>query len=306
MDKLEAKRLLSLPLEKLLAMADEVRRECAGGDIELCGIINAKSGACPEDCRFCAQSARHSADIMEYPLKGKDEIVGAAKKARENGAARFGIVTSGNRLTRDEVRGVADAIKEIGQNAGISPCASLGALDQGSFSVLKEAGLKRYHHNIETSERFYPDIVSTHCFSERINTIKTAKKMGFEVCSGGIIGMGEDWEDRIDMALLLKEMDVDAVPVNILVPVKGTRLESREIMSAVDVIRTIALFRIILRDKSLKIAAGRESALKDFGAMIYMAGANGMMIGGYLTTAGRPVREDLALVGEISRLWNEK
>jgi len=306
MDKLEAKRLLSLPIEELLAKANEVRQECAGSGIELCGIINAKSGACPEDCKFCAQSAHHSADIMEYPLKSRDEIVEAAKKARENGAARFGIVTSGNKLTRDEVSEVAVAIKEIGQSAGISPCASLGALDQGSFSMLKEAGLKRYHHNIETSERFYPNIVSTHDYSERINTIRTAKEMGFEVCSGGIIGMGEDWEDRIDMALLLKELDVDSVPINILVPIKGTSMESQEMMSAFDVIRTIALFRIMLRDKVVKVAAGRESALKDFGALMYMAGANGMMIGGYLTIAGRSVREDLALVEEIRKLWNEK
>ncbi|MGB2630547.1 MAG: biotin synthase BioB [Candidatus Omnitrophota bacterium] len=301
----EIENILNMPLDRLLLKAGQVRRENASTEIELCGIVNAKSGRCGEDCKFCAQSARHNTDIPEYSLKSKDEIVNAAKKAQENGAAKFGIVTSGNRLTLDEVKEVAEAVKEIADNLEITPCASLGALDEESFTILKDAGLVRYHHNIETSERFYPSIVSTHEYSERVGTVKMAKKAGLEVCSGGIIGLGETWQDRMDMALLLKELDVDSVPLNFLVPIKGTPMEGVEKMSPMDAIKTIALFRIILPDKTIKIAAGRESVLKDYQALIYMAGANGMMIGGYLTVRGRSVDEDLALVKEVRRSWNE-
>ncbi len=306
MDRRGIKDILSLPIEELLAAADRARREGSGGRIELCGIMNARSGACGEDCAFCAQSVHHRTDIPEYPLKTRDQIVAAAKQARRNGAKRFGIVTSGGRLSREEVEVVAAAVGEIEKRAGISACASLGTLDRGSFSVLKQAGLRRYHHNIETSGRFYRDIVSTHSHEERINTVKAAKNAGLEVCSGGIIGMGESWDDRIDMALLLKELDVDSVPVNILVPIQGTPLEGCEKISLSDVIRTIAMFRIVLQDRTIRIAAGREHALKGFEALPFMAGANGMMIGGYLTVAGRPVHEDLALVDEVYKLWSKE
>ncbi|MGB3242253.1 MAG: biotin synthase BioB [Candidatus Omnitrophota bacterium] len=298
--------ILTRPLDEVITIANRVRQENIGRQIELCGIVNAKSGRCGEDCRFCAQSAHHNTDILEYPLKTKNEIVAAAKESKENGAERFGIVTSGNRLMPDEVKVVAEAVKEIAEKVGISPCASLGALSEGSFKILKDAGLTRYHHNIETSERFYPNIVSTHSYEERINTVRLAKKAGFEICSGGIIGLGEDWQDRASMALLLKELDVDSVPLNFLVPVKGTPLENFKSISPVDAIRTIALFRIILKDKTIKVAAGRESVLKDYQDLIYMAGANGMLIGGYLTVAGRSVDEDLALVREVNEIWNRK
>jgi biotin synthase len=298
--------LLSLPFDELLSMANRTRQRFAGSDIELCGIINAKSGSCSEDCKFCAQSAHHNVKIEEYSLKGKQEIVAAARTAKDNGAGKFGIVTSGNRLTAKEVELVAGAIREIVRDVGIAPCASLGALSEESFSILKEAGLTRYHHNIETSEEFYPKIVSTHSFSERVETIKAAKKAGLEVCSGGIIGLGESWHDRVSMALLLKELDVDSVPLNFLVPIKGTPLEDMKTISPIDAVRTIALFRVILGSKTIKVAAGRESVLKDFQGLMYMAGANGMMIGGYLTVAGRSVDEDLALVNEVRDLWNKE
>ena len=306
MDRLDIDTLLRLPTEELIMRADRVRREEGIRRVELCGIINARSGSCGEDCRFCAQSAHYRTGIPEYPLMDRSEIVAGAIQARKNGAERFGIVTSGRRLTEDEVQAVAETIREINERVGISTCASLGALDERSFSLLKEAGLKRYHHNIETSRRFYGDIVSTHDHSERVNTVKTAKKMGFEVCSGGIIGMGETWRDRIDMALLLKELDVDAVPVNMLIPVKGTPLEGMETIAPFDAVRTIAFFRIILCGKAIKIAAGMQTVLKDFGALAFMAGADGMMTGGYLTAAGRPVEDDLALTGAINGLWREE
>ncbi|MBU0570634.1 MAG: biotin synthase BioB [Candidatus Omnitrophica bacterium] len=303
MDRAGIEKLLSAPLEELIIEASRVRREKAGSGIELCGIVAAKSGACPEDCKFCAQSARHCTHIPEYPLKSAEEIALAAREAKGNGASRFGIVTSGNKLTRPELDVICGAIRKINNDAGITVCASLGALDETDFHALKDSGLTRYHHNIETSRRFYPEIVSTHEYAERINTIKAAKGAGLQVCSGGIIGLGETWLDRIAMAFLLKELDVDAVPLNVLIPVRGTPMEGTGMMAPFDVIRTIALFRIVMEGKDVKVAAGREIVLKDFGALMYMAGANGMMVGGYLTVAGRTIAEDLALAEEVRRLW---
>jgi len=305
MKNLNLASLLELPLAELIAMADRVRRESVNSRLELCSIVNAKSGLCSEDCKFCAQSSRHKADVSVYELVSKESIVEAAQDARAIGAERFGIVTSGNRLTGDELNILAEAVFEIRDKVGISACASLGALSKDQLTILKNAGLSRYHHNIETSRRFYPQIVTTHDFQERIDTIKTAKEVGLEVCSGGIVGMGESWQDRIDMANILKELDVDSVPINLLVPIKGTYLETLEPISCHDAIRTICLFRIILEDKTVKIAAGRETILKDFQAMGFMAGANGMLIGGYLTVKGRDIKEDHKLIEEINQLWTQ-
>jgi biotin synthase len=296
---------LSTPLQELISRANEVRKKFIGNKLELCNILNARSGLCPEDCKFCAQSARHHADIPTYPLKEKKEIVEAAKKARDIGAEKFGIVTSGNRLTDRELNTVAQAISEIKDKVGIIVCASLGALEKSQLQLLKKAGLSRYHHNIETSRRFYPRIVSTHSFEERINTINSAKQVGLEVCSGGIIGMGETWQDRIDMAYTLKKLDVDSIPLNILIPIKGTPLESTTPLSADDAVRTICIFRIILKDKIIKIAAGRETTFKDSQLKAFIAGANGMLIGGYLTVKGASLDADYILVEEIKKVWTE-
>jgi biotin synthase len=236
---------------------------------------------------------------------GIKEIVKAAQRAKNIGAEKFGIVTSGNRLTDRELSTVAQAISEIKDKIDIVVCASLGAMEKSQLQLLKEAGLSRYHHNIETSRRFYPHIVSTHTFDERINTINSAKQVGLEVCSGGIIGMGETWQDRIDMAYTLKKLGVDSVPLNILIPIKGTPLESVSPISADDAIRTICIFRIVLKDKIIKIAAGREATFKDSQLDVFIAGANGMLIGGYLTVRGANLDADYVLIEEIKRVWTE-
>lgn len=303
MDSLDLNSILELPLAELIAWADSVRRDSIGSKLDLCSIINAKSGRCSEDCKFCAQSSRHKTGVSVYPLISRNEIMQAARHAKDIGAERFGIVTSGNRLQKDELDSLADTISEIRGKIGITVCASLGALTRENLSTLKNAGLSRYHHNIETSRRFYSQIVSTHDFQERVNTVRAAKEVDLEVCSGGIIGMGETWQDRLEMANILKELDVDSVPINLLVPIKGTSLDYLDPISCQDAIRTICLFRIALEDKTIKIAAGRETVLKDFQAMAFMAGANGMLIGGYLTIKGRDVKEDHKLVEEISKLW---
>lgn len=296
---------INTPLTELISHANGIRKRLIGENLELCSIINAKSGLCKEDCKFCAQSSRHKTAVSHYGLKSKDEIIKKAREAKDAGAGKFGIVTSGNKLSPEELQEIARTIEDITKNLSISVCASLGALKENELKLLKRAGLSRYHHNIETSERFYPSIVSTHSFTERVDTIKAAKKAGLEVCSGGIIGMGETWQDRIDMANLLWELDVDSVPVNLLVPIKGTPLESLKPVSCKDAIRAICIFRIILKDKVIKIAAGRETVLKDFQGLGFLAGANGMLIGGYLTVKGRDIESDKELADEIKRLWKE-
>lgn len=287
----------------MIARANRVRAKYAGATVELCNILNAKSGACAQDCKFCAQSGHHVTGVSSYPLKSKQEMIEAARHAKAIGAHRFDIVTSGNTLSAREIEIIADSVSEITRTIGIKMCASLGSMSEESFRLLKKAGLTRYHHNIETSPRYFKKIVTTHTFEDRVKTIKAAKKAGLEVCSGGIIGLGETMDDRVEMALILKKLSVDSVPLNVLVAIKGTGLEHQKPLSCEEALRTFAIFRIILKDKILKIAAGRESVLRDFQSSVFMAGANGMLIGGYLTIRGRSPEEDHALVREVEALW---
>jgi len=303
MDKNEIKELLDMPLPELIVLANKARKQYIGKKLDICTILNAKSGLCSEDCKFCAQSSHHKTSVQVYALKSVEQILEAAKRAKEIGSQRFGIVTSGNIVSQADFEVIIQAVKRVKNEIGIAVCASLGSLSEGQLKALRDSGVERYHHNIETSPSFYPKIVSTHTFQDRVKTIKYAKNAGFVVCSGGIIGLGESMQDRIEMALFLKELDVDSVPINILIPVKGTKLDGLNAITCEEAIRTIALFRMILKDKVIKIAAGRESLLKDFQALGFMAGANGMLIGGYLTTRGREVSEDHKLIAEIEKLW---
>lgn len=296
-------KYVKTPLPELLIKADRIRRTHCGATLDICSIINAKSGRCLEDCKYCAQSGHHAASVPVYPLLSNQELFDAAFKAKADGAVRFGIVTSGNRLSAAELDQLTVVIKKMVAELGIEVCGSLGALTREELSMLKEAGMTRYHHNIETSASFYPKIVTTHSFEDRIKTIEAAKSAGMQVCSGGILGLGESWEDRIEMALILKELEVDSVPVNILIPINGTPLSGIPLISREDVIRTLCIFRIILKGVIIKIAAGRETRLKDFQGLGFLAGANGMLIGGYLTTKGRSVEEDQDLIQEIRNLW---
>jgi len=297
--------LLKLPLAELIAEASKIRKKYLGNRFEICSIFNAKSGTCSEDCRYCAQSAHYSTSAPRFPLKEKQEILMAAENAQKNGAERISIVTSGNRLADRELIQVAEVCREIREKVEIGVCASLGAVTKQELRILKEAGITRYHHNIETSEHFYPQVVSTHTFRDRVKTINAAKEIGLEVCSGGIIGMGESWQDRIDMALKLRELNVDSVPINILIAIKGTPLEKIDTISCTDIVRTISVFRMILKDRTIKIAAGRETILKDFQALGFMAGANGMLVGGYLTVNGRGMIDDSNLIKELRKMWSE-
>ncbi len=302
MDQKEIKKLLKKELIEIIKAGHKTYKKYINKGFDLCSIINAKSGACKENCKFCAQSIHYSTEIENYPLKSKDDILRKAEESIKNKAKRFGIVTSGRNLNNREIEQLADVISTIKNELDIKLCASLGELNEKQLRILKQAGLTRFHHNIETSSSFFPHIVSTHSFNDRIKTINLVKKVGLEICSGGIIGLGESMDDRIEMAFLLKELDVDSVPINILVPIKGTPLENIEPLPVSEIIKTIAVFRIILKDKTIKIAAGRESVLKDFQSLAFLAGANGMLIGGYLTIKGRSVYEDLEMTGNLLEL----
>lgn len=293
------KELLSLPLDELINLSNSERKR-HNLSLDICSIQNAKSGTCKEDCKFCAQSSHYKTDILRYPLKSLEEILEKAMFAKTLGAKRFGIVISGAKPTKKELSIIAKAIKKI-KELGILPCASLGRLEKDELLLLKDAGLSRYHHNIETSESFFKNVATTYFFHEKIRTIEYAKKASLEVCSGGIIGLGESWEHRLEMANLLKSLDVSSVPINVLFPIKNTPFEKAPPISPIDVIKTIAIFRIILKDKIIKIAAGREN-LGSFESLAFLAGANGMIIGGYLTIKGRPVEEDQRFIEEIQRL----
>jgi len=293
------------PLTTLMPMALQVKLANRGTRLSFCGIVNARSGNCSEDCKFCVQSAHYKTDIPRYPLKGAAEIIAEARRAEQVGAQRFSIVTSGRGLGPAEVEKVAAMVSEITERVGIKMCASLGILPKESLVRLKEAGLIRYHHNLETSKELFSEIVTNHIFAERVATIRAAKEAGLEVCSGGIIGMGETEDDRISMAVSLRECEVDSVPINVLMPLAGTPMADRPALPIRDVLRTIALYRLILPRVAIRLAAGRETALKDFLGMALMAGADSMMIGGYLTQRGRPPAEDLQLAREMQDLWEE-
>ncbi|MFC1763975.1 biotin synthase BioB [Planctomycetota bacterium] len=297
--------LVEMPLADVVTRADRLRREHVGEHLELCGITNAKSGLCGEDCKFCAQSRHHAANVASHALLSQRQLVQAGVEAKAMGAARFGIVTSGNRLTDQEVDTIATAVTQLVHEVDLRVCGSLGALDGRQLAMLRSAGMSRYHHNIETSRRYYREIVSTHDFEQRVDTIQAARAAGLEVCSGGIIGMGETWQDRLDMAVTLRELEVDSVPINILSPIPGTPFEHLERITAEDVVRTLAIFRIVLPDKTIKMAAGREATLGEGQIEGFKAGANGMIIGGYLTIKGAALAADKALVEEVRRVWKQ-
>jgi biotin synthase len=249
------------------------------------------------------QSGHFRTEAPVYPLKEKEEILEAAAAAREIGAHRFSLVTSGRGPSDREVDKIATIIETIRKQIGIKVCASLGIMTAEQLQRLKDAGMSRYHHNLEAGREFFDRIVSTHSFEERVDTIRAAQQVGLEVCAGGIVGLGETEADRISLAVTLRDLAVDSVPFNILIPLPGTPLAHLVPLSPAHILRAIALFRIICRKGPLRLCAGRESALGDFLAMAFMAGADGMMIGGYLTQRGRMPAEDHRLVAQVQELW---
>lgn len=288
--------LIQEPLSSLLGATNALREKFFGNRVSLCAIVNARSGMCGEDCVFCAQSSRHSVDVPVYPMMSTDAISCRWKLAGGVGAHRVGIVTSGRSAGKGELKTVLDVCELWKSTSGPRACASLGEISMENAVTLKRAGLSRYHHNLETSERFFPFLCSTHRWADRVKTVRAAKDAGLAVCSGGIFGAGEEWEDRVDLAVALRELEVDSVPINFLTPVKGTPLESRKPLLAEEALRIIAIFRFILPRTEIRVAGGRELVLGEKQEMIFSAGANAFMVGDYLTTKGRKVEDDLEMI----------
>ncbi len=279
----------------LFSAAGRIREKFRGDSVDLCAIINAKSGACPEDCSYCAQSSKSRADIAVYPLVGKDPVLEKAAEAKKAGVRRFCIVTSGRKVNRNELLEIAGMIKEV-RRLGLLPCATLGLLNRDELSFLRDHGLERYHHNLETSERFFPGICRTHTYRDKLETIGAARSAGLSLCSGGIFGLGETWEDRVDMAFALRELDVDSAPVNFLIPVKGTTLGSRGFLHPLEALKIVSLYRFMLPQKQIRVCGGRIQVLGEFNALVLMAGADSLLTGNYLTTTGRTFEDDLKLI----------
>jgi biotin synthase len=284
------------PLE-VFFHANRIRMKFRGRRADLCAIVSAKTGACPENCSYCAQSSSSKTDIQTVPLVDSAYVVERAKKARESGAGRFCIVTSGKRVSGKELERIAEMIRAV-RSEGLLPCATLGLLSAEDLSMLRDAGLHRYHHNLETSRRFFPEICSTHTYDQKLETILAAKNAGLSICSGGIFGLGEEWEDRVDMALELRGLGIDSVPINFLVPVKGTPLGETEPLKPFEALKIVSLFRFMLPDKEIRICGGRLQTLGEFNSMVFMAGADGLLTGDCLTVAGRDPGDDLRLVDE--------
>ena len=288
---------------ELMSAATHVRERFKGRRVHLCAIVNAKCGRCPEDCGFCAQSVHNRAETPEFGMIGADEIVNAARKAEAAGARCFAAVTSGRSASDEDLDTVCQAVRTIRRDLKILPDASLGLLTSDMAARLKAAGLHGYHHNVETAPGYYPQVCTTHSYEENLETLRLAKRFGFAVCSGGVFGIGETRKHRVEMAEVLRDEDIDRVCLNFFMPVKGTRFEEEAPLSPMEILKTIAVYRLFFPDKDVNVCAGREMHLRDLQGMIFLAGASATMIGNYLTQKGRPAEEDLQLLRDLELEW---
>lgn len=301
----EAEKLLALPDQEtplLLAMADTIRRHFNSDEVDCCAIINGRSGKCSENCRFCAQSAHYHTGVNEYALLGKEEIVSAAKKAKQAGAARFSIVTSGRSVQEgSEFDAILRALEDIKKEVRMETCCSLGLINLRQARALKNTGISRYHANIETAPSYFPSICSTHTFADKAAVIHIAHEAGLRICSGGIFGLGETRAQRAEMAFTLQHLGVDSAPLNILNPIPGTPFAGNTPLSPWEILRTFAVFRFILPHALIRTAGGREVNLRSLQAYALTGGLNGLMIGGYLTTGGNEVHVDRQMLRDLNR-----
>ena len=284
-ENLDKELLLTADLEEMLDCAGKLQKHFCGNLVDFCSIINGRSGRCSEDCKYCAQAACNHTGIDEYGFLPKEKIFAAAKANQDAGVNRFAIVTAGWALKGKDFEKAIEAYKEMNAKLKIQLCASMGFIDAEQFRRLKDAGVTSYHHNIETSRRNFPNICTTHTFEDKIRTIKIAQNEGLCVCSGGIISMGETWDDRIDMALTLAELDIQSIPLNALMPIKGTPLQDTPQISAEDVARTVAIFRFINPTANIRLGASR-GILPKSGETVIGRGASASITGNMLTTAG--------------------
>ena len=286
----------------LISLANKVRDKYAPG-IKVCSIHNAKSGVCSQNCKFCAQSAHHNTNIETYPLMRKEQVLAALKTVHDSGVRSFGYVTSGRGYLKpdDEFYYIMDTLDAMyEQFPDMKFCVSIGILSEETAEILSKHHCGRYNINLQTAPEKYAELIAdTHSIQEKISTVKYLQSFGVEICCGGIFGLGESPVDRIDMALAIREMDVDGIPLNVLMPIPGTPLEKLPIMQPAEVAKSFALFRLLNPAKMIKFAAGRETNMKDFQGLLMLSGVNALMTGGYLTTRGRSVAEDKEFIERL-------
>lgn len=292
---------LTCDLKELCQGADKIREAFVGEKVDLCSIINGRSGRCPEDCKYCAQSVHNHTACEIYDFLPEEKILEACKMNESEGVNRFAIVTAGRALSGEEFEKAIHAYETMKKECKIDLCASMGFLTKEQLHRLHEAGVTSYHHNIETSRRNFPNICTTHTYDMKIETLKMVKEDGMCACSGGIIGMGETWEDRLDMAISLAELGIDSIPINALMPIKGTPLENQEQLTEDDILRTIAFFRYINPDANIRLAAGRALLTND-GEAAFESGASATITGNMLTTvACATIRSDRKMLQDMGR-----
>ncbi len=299
-DALKLSELDGADLYLLFAEASRIREHYKGKAASLCSIINAKSGRCPENCAFCAQSASHTTNVQVYPLVDEEELVRCAHSAEKNGARCYGIITSGTGIKPGaELEKICRALRRIKSETSIDPSCSLGILGAETAQLLKDAGMATYHHNLETSRSFFPNICTSHDYEDDVETVRAVKSVGLKVCCGGIFGLGESFSHRVELAETLRELKVDTVPINFLNPVEGTRLADANFLTPMECLKIIAIYRFMLPDKCLTVCGGREKNLRELQSWIFLAGASGMMTGNYLTTPGRSPEIDRQMLGDL-------
>lgn len=300
----EAEALLSIPedsseFEAFLSLADELRCYFLGNTIELCSIINAKSGKCTEDCKFCAQSAHYDTAVETYDLMEYAPILAMAQENEAAGVHRFSLVMSGRGIEKDDLKQTIEHYEQLNRDCKISLCASLGIMSEEDLKALQTVGVKMYHHNLESGQGFYESLCTTHTYQERIDTLKAAARAGLDLCSGGIIGMGESWADRLDLIFTLRELSVVSVPVNVLNPILGTPFEKVPKLSQGEILRTIALFRWVHPKADIRLGGGRH-LLESAGRHAFSSGASATITGNYLTTTGQDIAGDKAMFRALS------
>jgi biotin synthase len=285
----------------LLGWANRIREHFKGNKIHLCSIVNVKAGGCSENCRFCAQSASYQTDSPRYGFIEPEPVRAAAQEAKANGVTALGLVAAWRGLEEGPVLdNICDRLEELKQSGNARPDASLGIIkNQKVAERLKAAGLECYNHNLESSERFFGNVCTTHTYQERVQTIKHLKQAGIKICSGGILGMGETVEDRCELAFSLKELGANIIPINILNPIPGTPFAEKPSLPPLEILKSIACFRFILPRQEIMIAGGRAVNLRDMQSMIFMAGASALMVGNYLTTLNQPVEKDLQMLKDL-------
>ena len=282
----------------LYEAADQLRKEMHGDHFDLCSIINARSGKCSENCKFCAQSSRYQTEIETYDIVSYDEVRRQGLENESLGVVRYSLVTAGREVSEEDIESFAAMYDQLGHESELYFCASMGFLTKEKAAQLVASGVKRYHCNLETCRSFFPQICTSHTWEEKVATIRIARSAGMDICSGGIIGLGESFEQRLELAFELRQLDVLSIPINILTPIPGTPLGELEQLSLGEVLTSIAMFRFINPHAVVRLAGGRAQ-LGDEQYRCFQAGANGAIVGNYLTTAGNSISEDLQMIESL-------